>query len=317
VDNAKVVIYTCPVDSNQTETKGTVLIKTAAELSEFSRGEECLLEAQIKAIADSGAKIVVSGGNIGDLALHYLNKYNLMAVRLTSKWDVRRLCKAVGATPLPKMTPPTQEELGLVDRAYVDELGDTSVVIFRMHESAKDTGISTVVVRGATENYMDDIERAVDDGVNTFKGLCRDPRLVPGGGAVEMELSRQVESFSETCEGLEQYAVKRFANALQVVPRILAENTGAKASVVISKLLAAHQEGNQSACFNIDAETESDYVEDAMEKEIFEQLLLKHWALRYATNAACTILRVDQIIMAKRGGGPKSKPQGEQDADDE
>ena len=149
------------------------MIKTAAELTDFSRGEECQLEAQIKAIADTGVKVVVSGGKIGDLALHYLNKYKLMAVRLTSKWDVRRLCKAVNATPLPKMTPPTQEELGLIDRAYVDELGDTSVVIFRMHESAKDTGISTVVVRGATDNYMDDIERAVDDGVNTFKGICR------------------------------------------------------------------------------------------------------------------------------------------------
>ena len=168
-----VAIYTCPVDANQTETKGTVLIKTAAELTEFSRGEECLLESQIKAIADTGVKVVVSGGKIGDLALHYLNKYKLMAVRLTSKWDVRRLCKAVGATPLPKLTPPTQEELGLVDRAYVDELGDTSVVVFRMHETAKDSAISTVVVRGATDNYMDDIERAVDDGVNTFKGLCR------------------------------------------------------------------------------------------------------------------------------------------------
>jgi T-complex protein 1 subunit theta len=167
------VIYTCPVDSNQTETKGTVLIKTAAELTDFSRGEECLLEAQIKAIADTGAKVVVSGGKIGDLALHYLNKYKLMAVRLTSKWDVRRLCKALGATPLPKMTPPTQEELGHADRAYVDELGDTSIVVFRMQESAKDSGISTVVVRGATDNYMDDIERAVDDGVNTYKGLCR------------------------------------------------------------------------------------------------------------------------------------------------
>ena len=96
-----------------------------------------------------------------------------MAVRLTSKWDVRRLCKAVGATPLPKMTPPTQEELGLIDRAYVDELGDTSVVIFRMQETAKDSGIATVVVRGSTDNYMDDIERAIDDGVNTFKGVCR------------------------------------------------------------------------------------------------------------------------------------------------
>ena len=168
-----VVIYTCPVDANQTETKGTVLIKTASELEAFSRGEECLLESQIKAIADTGAKVVVSGGKIGDLALHYLNKYKIMAVRLTSKWDVRRLCKAVGATPLPKMTPPTQEELGLVDKAYVDELGDTSVVVFRMHESSKESAISTVVVRGATDNYMDDIERAVDDGVNTFKGLCR------------------------------------------------------------------------------------------------------------------------------------------------
>lgn len=240
-----------------------------------------------------------------------------MAVRLTSKWDVRRLCKAVGATPLPKMTPPTQEELGLIDRAYVDELGDTSVVVFRMHESAKDSGISTVVVRGATDNYMDDIERAVDDGVNTFKGLCRDARLVPGGGAVEMELSRQVESFSETCEGLEQYAVKRFANALQVVPKILAENTGVKSSVVISKLLAAHQEGNANACFNIEAEGNSDSVTDAMEKEICDLLSLKYWALKYATDAACTVLRVDQIIMAKRAGGPKPKAPGPMDQDDD
>merc|ERR1712242_282485 len=152
VEKCKVAVFTCPVDSAQTETKGTVLIKTAQELTDFSKGEESLLEQQIKAIVDSGAKVVVSGGKIGDLALHYLNKYGLMAVRLTSKWDVRRLCRAVNATPLPKMTPPTQEELGLIDRAYVDELGDSSVVIFRME--AAESKISTIVVRGATENYM-------------------------------------------------------------------------------------------------------------------------------------------------------------------
>ena len=145
--------------SFQTETKGTVLIKTAQELTDFSQGEENLLESQIKAIVDSGAKVVVSGGKIGDLALHYLNKYGLMGVRLTSKWDVRRLCRAVGATPLPKLTQPTAEELGYADVVRVDELGDTSVVIFKM-ESAE-SKISTIVVRGATENYMDDIERAI------------------------------------------------------------------------------------------------------------------------------------------------------------
>merc|ERR1712001_370502 len=322
-DNAKVVVYTCPVDTNQTETKGTVLIKTAAELSDFSRGEECMLEAQIKAIADTGAKVVVSGGKIGDLALHYLNKYNLMAVRLTSKWDVRRLCKAVGSTPLPKMTPPTQEELGLVDRAYGDELGDTSVVIFKMEST--ESKISTIVVRGATENYMDDIERAIDDGVNTYKGLCRDGRLVAGAGAVEIELAKEVTSFGEKCEGLEQYAVQKFAQALHVVPKMLAENTGVKANVVVAELAAAHAEGKTNAGFDIDSDSSSTPKEDgtrhtvdAVEKQVFDLLMSKHWALKYATNAASTILRVDQIIMAKRAGGPKPRGgSGPMDQDDD
>lgn len=100
---AKIAIYTCAVDVIQTETKGTVLIKSADELMKFSRGEESLLEAQIKAIADTGADVVVSGGKFGDMALHYLNKYNLMGVRLPSKFDLRRLCKAVGATALSKL----------------------------------------------------------------------------------------------------------------------------------------------------------------------------------------------------------------------
>lgn len=171
---AKIAIYSCPVDILQTETKGTVLIKSANELKDFSRGEETLLEQQIKAIADSGAKVVVAGAKFGDLALHFCNKYGLMAVRLNSKFDLRRLSKAVNATVLPRLTPPTQEELGYCDAVLVEELGDTGIVAFR--NEAKDSRIATIVIRGATDNYMDDIERAVDDGVNTFKGLARDGR---------------------------------------------------------------------------------------------------------------------------------------------
>lgn len=173
---AKIAIYSCPVDILQTETKGTVLIKTANELKNFSRGEETLLEDQIKAIADSGAKVVVAGAKFGDLALHFCNKYNLMAVRLNSKFDLRRLSKAVNGTVLPRLTPPTQEELGYCDAVLVEELGDTGIVAFR--NDGKDSRIATIVIRGATENYMDDIERAIDDGVNTFKGLTRDGRYV-------------------------------------------------------------------------------------------------------------------------------------------
>ena len=167
-DSCKVAIYTCPIDALQTETKGTVLIKTAEELQTFSRGEESQLEKQIKEIADAGVDVIVAGGKFGDLALHYVNKYNMMAVRLMSKWDVRRLARATGATALPKMTPPTKEELGMADSVYVDELGDSEIVVFKVGDN--ESRVSTVVIRGSTDNYMDDIERAVDDGVNVFKG---------------------------------------------------------------------------------------------------------------------------------------------------
>lgn len=172
--NAKVALYACPVDIIQTETKGTVLIKSADELTKFSRGEESLLEQQIKAIADSGATVVVAGGKFGDMALHYCNKYDLMAVRLMSKFELRRLSKAVNGTVLPRLTPPTAEELGFCDAVVTEELGDTSVVAFR--NQAKESRVATIVIRGATDNFMDDIERAIDDGVNTFKGATKDGR---------------------------------------------------------------------------------------------------------------------------------------------
>jgi len=313
-ENAKVAIFTCPVDALQTETKGTVLIKTAEELTNYTRGEETQLENMIKSIRDAGADVIVSGGKIGDMALHYINKYNMMAVRLTSKWDVRRLAKTTAATALPRLTAPTSEEFGLADQVYVDELGDTEVVIFKVgtHESR----VSTIVVRGSTDNYMDDIERAIDDGVNVFKGLCKDGRFTAGGGATEIELAQQIAAWGEKHPGLEQYSIGRFAQALEVIPRVLAENSGVKPKEVISKLYAAHTEGNKNIGFDI--EGESGDVKDCAESGVYDLLLAKKWALKYATNAACTILRVDQIIMAKRAGGPKARDtSGSLDQDDD
>jgi len=313
-DACKVAIFTCPVDALQTETKGTVLIKTAEELTNFSRGEETQLENQIKAIADSGAEVVVAGGKIGDMALHYINKYNMMAVRLMSKWDIRRLARATGATALPKMTPPNAEELGRADSVYVDELGDSQIVVFKVGDN--ESRVSTIVIRGATDNYMDDIERAVDDGVNVFKGICKDGRLTAGGGATEIELARQVGQWGETHSGLEQYSINKFAEALEIVPRVLAENSGVKPKEVISKLYAAHNEGKTNMGFDIDGD--SGEIKDCLESEVFDSLLAKKWALKYAVNAACTILRVDQIIMAKRAGGPKPRDtSGGMDQDDD
>ncbi|XP_015520463.1 T-complex protein 1 subunit theta [Neodiprion lecontei] len=309
---AKIAVYTCAIDIIQTETKGTVLIKSADELMKFSRGEESLLENQIKAIADSGAEVVVSGGKFGDMALHYINKYNLMAVRLPSKFDLRRLCKAIGATALSKLTPPCKEELGYADTVHMDELGDTAVVVFRL--DGNESRISTVVVRGSTDNYMDDIERAIDDGVNTFKGLTKDGRFVAGAGAVEVELATQVAAHADTLPGLEQYAVRKFASALETFPKTLAENSGNRASELLSKLYAAHKDGKRNYGFNI--EGDGPVLIDAVNAGILDLYVAKQWALKYAVGAACTILKIDQIIMAKRAGGPKPRAGGH-NSDDE
>uniref|UniRef100_A0A7N8X8P9 T-complex protein 1 subunit theta n=1 Tax=Mastacembelus armatus TaxID=205130 RepID=A0A7N8X8P9_9TELE len=297
VKDAKIAVFSCPFDCMVTETKGTVLINNAQELMDFSKGEEGLMEAQIKAIQEAGANVVVTGGKVADMALHYANKYKLMVVSVT--------CKVSG-------TAPTPEEMGHCDSVYLTEVGDTQVVVFK-HEK-EDGAISTVVIRGSTDNLMDDIERAVDDGVNTFKVLVRDKRLIPGAGATEIELAKQITSYGESCPGLEQYAIKKFAEAFEALPRALAENSGVKGSELISKLYASHHEGNKNMGFDIEGEGPA--VKDMLEGGILEPYLVKHWGIKLATNAAITVLRVDQIIMAKAAGGPKApKQRGHWDKD--
>lgn len=310
--NAKIALFSCPVDVLQTETKGTVLIKSADELKNFSRGEENHLEQQIKSIADTGAKVLVSGGKFGDMALHFCNKYGLMTVRLLSKFDLRRLAKSVNGIVLPRMTPPTQEELGYCDAVVVEELGDTGIVAFR--NKGVDSRIATIVVRGATDNYIDDIERAIDDGVNTFKGLTRDGRLVPGAGATEIELSQQLADYADTLPGLEQYAVRKYATALETFAKILAENTGFNGTQVLDMITQAHKGGYKKTSFDISSDEPK--IIEITDNGVFDLYVTKFWGLKYATEAASTVLRVDQIIMAKRAGGPKARQQ-QPDQDDD
>ena len=167
---------------------------------------------------------------------------------------------------------------------------------------------------------------------NSFAGLIKDGHMTAGGGATEIELARQVSAWAETHPGLEQYSINKFAEALEIIPRVLAENSGVKPKEVISKLYAAHSEGNTNMGFDIDGESGEIKVtrrswlrlqlygilQDCKESNILDLMIAKKWALKYATNAAATVLRVDQIIMAKRAGGPKPRDtQGGMDQDDD
>lgn len=306
--SGKVAVYATGIDYTKTETKANVILRSGEELEAFSKGEEGRIEETIKGIADAGVKIAVSGGAVGELALHFLEKYNIMVVKVSSKFDLRRLAAATGATPLVRLGVPIEEELGVCDQVQVEEIGSTHMVIFRQDKERSQ--VSTLILRGSSHNTLSELELAVNDGVSAYRNLVRDPRLLFGGGAFEVELSRRLRAMGEKCAGLEQYAIKKYAEALLVLPRSLAENCGKNTNQILSKLKAAHEEGKASAC----VDTVKNDVGDAQELHIFDSFFTKASAIRLATEAAVDILRVDQIIMAKRAGGPKPPKMGARDA---
>lgn len=311
-NDARIAVYTCPFDLTQTETKGTVLIENADELVNFSKGEESEVEEQVKAIADNGVKVVVAAGKFGDLYLHFLNKYKIMAVRLTSKFDLRRLCRTVGAQPQARICAPAVNLLGHCDSVAVQEIGDENVVVF---DKNSETGkVATIIIRGSSQSRIDDVERAVDDAVNTYKALTKDGQLLAGAGAVEIELAKEIESFGAKAPGLEQYAIKKFAHALETLPKAIAENAGMPTTETLTKLYAEHVAGKKNAGIDIWKRE----VMDAVANNIFDLYAGKRLAIKLATDAAATILKVDQIIMAKQAtGGPKPRGPKPQDDDDE
>lgn len=265
-----------------------------------------------KEIADSGVKLVIAGSGIGDLALHYLNRMEIGVIKVLSKFDLRRLCRVVGATPLARLGAPTPEEAGMVDVFETVEIGGDRVTVLRQ-EANERTRTSTIVLRGATANYLDDLERSLDDGINTVRILLRDGRLVPGAGASEIELAKRVAAYGGKTAGLAQHSIKRWAEACEVVPRTLAENAGLNAEDVVSNLYKAHGEGQTDAGVDIDSPAEG--VVSAKKINVLDSYASKDWAIKLATEAAISVLRVDSIIVAKQAGIAPPKQQGHWDED--
>ena len=296
--NVKIAVFGCAVDTSTTETKGTVLIKSASELEAYSKGEEAKMEEYIKGIADASARVVVTGQSFGEMALHFIERYGLMAIKIPSKFELRRLCRATNARGLVKLDRPEADELGFVSSIEVREIGGTQCVVVSQDDHT--SRVATVVLRGSTQSAIDDMERAVDDGVNAFKALTKDSRTVPAGGATEIELAHRLAAYGRKQTGLDQYAIQKFAQALEVVPRTLAENAGVNATDCVYNLYAAHANGDVNAGVDITGENTS--TDLGATQGIYDVFLVKYWALKYAVDAVCTVLRVDTIIMSKFAG---------------
>merc|ERR1712032_292889 len=196
--------------------------------------------------------------------------------------------------------------LGYVESVKVEEVSSQKLTVLR----TRDSKISTIVIRSASPNVLDEVERAIDNAVNVVRCTCRDPHFLPGAGATEVELAHQLQQFGATVPGLDQYAVLKFAEALEVVPRVLAENAGHNHVDAITALYTAHQKGEKTVGIDVDSGSK---LCNAEEKGILDHAESKRWALRFTVDAILTILQVDQIIMSKQAGGPKVPQEGARD----
>eukprot|EP01048_Picozoa_sp_COSAG05_P020875 COSAG05_NODE_3679_length_1912_cov_1.726972_3_plen_169_part_00 len=158
------------------------------------------------------------------------------------------MCQTIGATCLAKLGPVAPSELGSCSSISAETFGDTQVTVFRQDDA--DARISTLLLRGGTRNGLDDLQRSIENSVNCVKMLLADGRLCPGGGAAEIEAGRQLYTIGESRPGMDQYAIKKFAESLEVVARTLAENGGQTATEVISALYAAHEAGEKTSGVN-------------------------------------------------------------------
>ena len=323
-DKVRVAVFQGPLDLPRTETKGTVLVKTAQQLVDYSSSEEQQMEAAIGVLAKAGVKVIVCGEAPSDLALHYCDRAGILVTKVGSKFELRRLCNACGASPMIQLAPAgdkntesvLEQRLGAVNEVVTEEIGDKSCIVFRQKDESG--SLATILVRASTQNVLDDVERAIDDAVCTYRQLCLDSRFAAGAGACEIELAKRIMKAAEEEPGLEQYPMRKFAEALEVVPRTLAENAGLDHVQVISRLYKEHSEGHSMMGVNIDG-TNSAPVVDVTKGEcpVLDHLLTKRQAIEYATNAITTILRVDQIIIQRPVNGPKiPSPYGAMDNGD-
>ena len=303
--NAKIVVYASGVEASSTEAKGTVLMKTAEDLKNYNRTEEKKMEEIIQGIAQSGVKVIVTGGTISDMALHFIEKYELIALKLSSKWELRRLCQATGATALVRLGAPTAEEMGTATTTQ-RIVGGRTVTVFENDVDGK-SKIATLVLRASTSSVLNDLDRAIEDGVHAVQMACKDGRIVYGGGACEMECAVRLDQLADQHPGLEQYAIRAFAKSLECVGQTLAENAGWDAIQVLSDMRAAHANGNNDVGVDLENRPGSTSMKktSSAEQGIYDLMHVKRSALKLAIEAASTILKVDQIIMSKRAGGPK------------
>ena len=297
VKNAKIVLLNAALEVKKTEVDAKIQITSPAQLQDFLNEEEKMLKNMVDKIQKSGATVVICQKGIDDLPQHYLAKAGIFAVRRAKKSDMEKIAKATNARIVTNIQDLTSKDLGNAKVVEEKKIASDEMTYIT---GCKDANAISILVRGGTDHVVDEIERNLNDALGVVGVALEDGKILIGGGATPMELSQHLHEFATTVGGREQLAIEAFANAIEIIPRTLAENAGLDPINTLIDLRKAHKGGKKDAGLNVWEGT----VTDMKRLKIVEPMRVMKQAIQGATETAMMILRIDDVIASKNTGGP-------------
>jgi thermosome len=307
VKEAKVALLDVALEIKETETDAQIRITAPEQMQAFVEQEQRMLRQMVEKVIASGANVLFLQKGVDDIAQHYLSKKGILAVRRVKKSDMEKLAKATGGRIVTSLDDLRAEDLGYAKLVEEKKIGGDEMIFVR---DCKNPKAVTILVRGSTDHVVDEVDRSVEDAVGAVASAVETGKIVYGAGSPEAELARRIRKFAEGFSGREQLAIQSFAEAMEVIPRALAENAGLDPIDILVELRAVHEQGKISFGVGID----NGKVEDAAAIGVVEPLKVKTQAIKSASEAAEMILRIDDVISASRlsrggaGGMPQMPP---------
>ncbi|MFQ6129237.1 MAG: thermosome subunit beta [Candidatus Hadarchaeaceae archaeon] len=309
VEKAKIALLNLALEVKETETDAKINITDPEQLRSFLEEERHMLQEMVEQVKKAGVNVVLCQKGIDDIAQHYLAKAGILAARRVKESDMEKLARATGGKIVTNIKDLTAKDLG--SAALVEErkiAGEEMIFI----EGCKDPKAVSLLVRGGTEHVVDEVERAVHDAVSVVSAAVEDSKIVAGGGVPEIEVAKGLREYADTVGGREALAVDAFADAIEIIPRTLAENAGLDPIDKLVQLRAAHEKKDGK---DIGIDVISGEVTNTLKLGIVEPLRVKTQAIKSAGEAAEMILRIDDVIAAgkleKEERGPPGGPGAE------
>jgi thermosome len=294
VEKARIALIDAPLEVEKTEIDAEIRISSPEQMKMFLDEEARLLRDMVEKIKAAGANVVFCQKGIDDLAQYYLAKAGILAVRRVKKSDMEKLARATGGRIITNIEEISPEVLGYAELVEERKVADEKMVFV---EGCPNPRAVSILVRGGLERAVDEAERNLVDALSVVSDVLEEPYVLPGGGAPEAELAKELRKYAAKVGGREQLAIEAFANALEVIPRTLAENSGLDPIDIMAELRAAHEKPDG---WKYGVDVFEGKVADMWALGVIEPLAVKLQAIKAATEAAAMILRIDDIIAASK-----------------